>query len=353
MRSKTGLFNILTTAMAILISLAIAFVIIFIVSEQPMQAIRSLLFGPVSSLRNFGTVIEMMIPITFTGLAVSIMFQASQFNLAAEGSFFLGALAAAAVATQLSLPPIAIIIVCLLAGAAAGLVVSSIPAVLKARFSASEMVSSLMLNYIVLFFGLFVLNHYLRDPGFGMMASFPIPDIAKLTQFVPKTRIHVGLFIAILFVVVIWLLLYKTKRGYSIRTLGHNEKFAHYSGIGVGGAMISSQMIGGAVAGLGGSVELLGMYDRFQWTALPGYGWDGVIIAILARNKPQYVVLAALFLAYLRIGSGIMARMTDVPSELITIIQAIMIMLVTAQALFSKLKHKMVVKETIANGNVN
>jgi len=351
MRNKSGIFNVITTGMAILISLVLAFIIIFIVSEQPLEAIHSLLLGPLSSVRNFGTVIEMMIPITFAGLAVSIMFQASQFNLATEGSFFMGAIAAAGVATMLPLPPYLSVIACLLAGVIAGSIISSIPAVLKAKFQASEMVSSLMLNYVVLFVGLFILNYYLRDPNFGMLASHTIPEAAKLTQFIPKTRIHTGLFIAIILVVASYLFIYKTKQGYSIRTLGQNAKFAHYSGIGVGGAIISSQAIGGSIAGAGGAVELLGMYDRFQWTSLPGYGWDGVIVAILARNKPQYVPLAALFLAYLRIGSGIMARMTDVPSELIIIIQAIMIMLVTAQALFGRFKHRLIVKETIANGH--
>lgn len=339
--------------MAIAISLAIAFVIILFVSDQPADAIRALLLGPFSSVRNFGTVVEMMIPLVFAGLAVSIMFQAAQFNMAAEGSFFIGAVAAAAAATKLTLPPVLHVMACLLAGIAAGALVSSIPAILKARFNASEMVSSLMLNYVVLFLGLFVLNFFLRDPAFGMLASHPIPQDVKLTQFIDRTRIHTGLFIALILVVFAYLFIYKTKSGYAIRTLGQNAKFAHYSGIGVGGAIVSSQVIGGSVAGLGGSVELLGMYDRFQWTALPGYGWDGVIIAILARNKPQYVPLAAFFLAYLRIGSGIMARNTDVPSELIIIIQAIMIMLVTAQALLGKLKHKLVVKETIANGQLS
>lgn len=350
MRSKAWWFNIATTAMAILISLAIAFVIIFVVSKQPLDAINALLLGPVSSMRNFGTVVEMMITITFTGLAVSVMFQAAQFNLCSEGSFFAGAVAAAAVATKLALPPVISTIVCLLVGAAAGALVCSIPAVLKARLNASEMVSSLMLNYVVLFLGLFVLNFFLRDPSFGMLASYQIPDSTKLTQFVPKTRIHTGLLIAIALVILLYLFIYKTRIGYFIRVLGQNAKFARYSGIGVGSAIIVSQLIGGAIAGLGGSVELLGMYGRFQWTSLPGYGWDGVIIAILARNKPQYVPLAALFLSYLRIGSGIMARMTDVPNELIIIIQAIMIMLVTAQALLGRVKHRLVVKEAVANG---
>ena len=114
--------------------------------------------------------------------------------------------------------------------------------------------------------------------------------------------------------------------------------------------IILSQVLGGAIAGIGGSVEVMGMYERFQWTSLPGYGWDGVILAILARNKPQYVPLAAIFLSYLRVGASTMASNTDVPKELITVIQAIMIMLITATALLKGMKQKMVIKEALSSG---
>jgi len=270
--------------------------------------------------------------------------------MGAEGSFFLGAITAAAVATKLSLPSPLNIIAAILAGAAIGAVFCFIPAIMKAKLNASELVSSLMLNYVALFTGLFFLNYFLRDPDFGMLASYQIPKSAKLVQFIPKTRIHTGIFIVIALIILVYIFLYKTKSGYAIRVVGQNEKFANFSGIQVGGAIVLSQVLGGAIAGIGGSVELLGMYDRFQWTSLPGYGWDGIIIAILARNKPHFVPLAAFFLAYLRIGSGIMARTTDVQNELITMIQAIMIMLVTATALLEKLKHKKVIKEVLANG---
>ncbi len=351
MRSMTGWFNAATTALAIVISLAIAFVIIFIVSDDPGQAIRSLVVGPLSSVRNFGTVIETMITITFTGLAVCVMFQAGQMNMAAEGAFFLGAMAAAAVSTMLNLPSVLSILFSLLAGAFTGAVLCLVPAALRAKFGASEMVSSLMLNYVSLYLGLFFLNYFLRDASFGMLASPAVDSSKKLTQFIPKTRVHTGIFIAVLLVFVVYILIYKTKTGYNIRCVGNNASFANYSGLKVGSAIVASQVIGGAIAGLGGGVELLGMYDRFQWTTLPGYGWDGIIIAILARNKPQFIPLSAFFLSYLRIGSSIMARTTDVPAELITVIQAIMIMLVTATALLGKLRHRFVIKEAMANGD--
>jgi simple sugar transport system permease protein len=211
------------------------------------------------------------------------------------------------------------------------------------------MVSSLMLNYVALFTGLYLMNAFFRDDTYGFLASHKLPQTSVLVKFVPGTAIHTGVFLAVALIVLSYLFIYKTRAGYEIRVMGQNAKYAKYTGLNVANAIILSQVLGGAIAGLGGAVEVMGMYARFQWTTLPGYGWDGVIIAILARNKPQYVPLAALFLAYLRVGANVMARVTDVPSEIITVIQAIMIMLVTATALLGRLKQKTVEKEVLAN----
>lgn len=349
-KNISSLFDSVTTILAIGISLGLAFIIIFAISDNPFEAIKALLIGPFSSVRNFGTVIEMAITISFTGVAVCIMFQASQFNMGAEGAFFLGALTTAAVSTMLNLTPFFSIFISIICSATVGALICFIPAFLKTKFNASEMVSSLMLNYVSLFLGLFFLNYFLRDTNFGMLATEKIETAKKFEQFIPKTRIHTGIFIVILVIIFAYFFIYKTSTGYKIRCVGNNEKFANYSGIKVGTAVVVSQLIGGAIAGLGGSVEILGMYDRFQWTSLPGYGWDGIIIAILARNKPQHVPIAAFGLSYLRIGSSIMARVSDVPNELISVIQAIMIMLVTSTALLASWKQKQIIKETLANG---
>ncbi|MCK5250084.1 MAG: ABC transporter permease, partial [Spirochaetaceae bacterium] len=113
-------------------------------------------------------------------------------------------------------------------------------------------------------------------------------------------------------------------------------------------AIILSQVIGGFIACMGGSIELLGMYRRFEWQYLPGYGWTGVIVAILARNNPVYVPVAAFFLAYMRIGADIMSRSTDMPNEFVAIIQGIIIILIAATSFLSKQRHKMVVKEAMS-----
>lgn len=349
MKNKNRLFSAATTALAIFISLAIAIIIILLVSGQPGNAISALLLGPLKSKRLIGSIFTTAIPICFTGLAVCIMFQASMFNMCAEGSFFIGAICASAAATRLPLPGILGIIVPILAGAAAGALLCFIPAFLKAKFNASEMVSSLMLNYISLYLGLYILNFYLRDQKFGALATDKLPAGSKLDKIVPGTSLHSGIILAVIFVIICYLFIFKTKTGHKIRVYGQNPVFAKYAGISGAGIIVLSQVLGGAIAGIGGSVELMGMYERFQWTSLPGYGWDGIILAILARNKPQYIPAAAIFLSYLRVGASTMASNTDVPKELIVVIQSVMIMLVTANALLKGIKQKMTIKEAMAN----
>jgi simple sugar transport system permease protein len=130
--------------------------------------------------------------------------------------------------------------------------------------------------------------------------------------------------------------------------IGKNIRFARYSGINTDRAIILSQVLGGFIAGVGGSIEVLGMYRRFTWQLLPGYGWTGIIVAILARNNPVYIPVAAFFLAYMRIGADIMSRSTDMPNEFVAIIQGIIIILIAASSFLARQRHKMVVKEAMS-----
>lgn len=341
-------FNAITTLAAVLIALALAFVLIFAVSKQPGQAIYQFLIGPFSSVRQIGNILTTASTLCFTGVALCIMFQASMFNMAAEGACFLGGLACAGAATMLKLPPVLAMVVPMLCSIAVGAVVGLLPGLLKAKLDANEMVSSLMFNYVALFLGLYILKNFLIDKTAGQVATAKLPAISKLSPIIPGTGVHGGILVATLMVVLAYLFLYKTRAGHELRVYGQNASFARYSGAPVATIVVLSQVLGGAVAGLGGGVEIMGMYQRFQWTALPGYGWDGIIIAILARNKPQFVPLAALFIAYLRTGANCMNTYADVPKELITVIQAIMMILVTAAALTDNLRQRMAVKEALS-----
>lgn len=351
MTRQQKLFEVGRTALAIVIALAIALVIVFAVSEEPGDALAKFMLGPLDSLRHIGNVIELMIPLTFTGIAISLMFAAAQFNLGAEGGFFIGAIAASFVAIKIPLPPLIHPVAAILFGGLIGSLFCGIPAALKVRWGASELVSSLMFNYIAFFFGLFLINYALRDVNAGAMVSLSFQKTALLPKLVPKTRISYGLFVAVALVVAAALFMQRTRWGYRIRLTGANDSFARYSGIATSAVVVYSQAIGGFIAGMGGSIEVLGMYTRFTWQSLPGYGWDGVIVAILARNNPVFVPVAAFFLAYLRIGADIMARYSDVPNEFVAIIQGTIIILIAASAFLDTYRHKLVFKEATKRGS--
>jgi len=349
-KNKARLFEVGKVLIAVLIALLLGFIIILLVSEEPWYAFKSFLYGTLRSPRRIGNFIEMAIPLVFTGLAVSMVFEARQFNIGAEGQFFFGAVVATIFGIIFELPAIIHIPLVLIAAMGGGVLVGAIPGFLKARWGASELVSSLMLNYVFFRLGLYLINNHYRDTSAGAMVSWPIKQTAWLKQFIPGTRIHWGIFLAIGAVIFAYFFLYRTRWGYALRMTGLNKEFATYSGISVTAVIVYSQIIGGAIAGLGGASEMLGIYRRFQWQMLPGYGFDGIIIAILARNNPVLIPIAALFLAYIRSGADIMARMSDVPAEVVAIIQGVIILLVTAQAFLSKYHHRFVVKEAKENG---
>lgn len=337
-------FQILKTVLAIGMALLIVFAIIFLVSEQPGYAIFSMLIGPFTSLRRLGNVIESMTPLIFTGLSVTMLYRAGLFNLSMEGGFFIASVAATASAVLLNLPPVINLLAALLAGAVAGGISSLIPGVLKVKCKASELVTSLMLNYVLLYFGLYIVVNFLRDPSMNANYSYAFPENMLLSKLVPGTRINTGTIIALLSAVVIYILFNYTALGYKITLIGKNARLAKAAGINVGRVIIISQLIGGMLAGIGGSVELFGMYKRFQYDGLNGYGWDGVLVATVAQFKPELIPAAAFFLAYLRVGADIMSRETDVPSEIFAIIQAVVIVLISAKAILKKYQHRQIVK---------
>ena len=142
--------------------------------------------------------------------------------------------------------------------------------------------------------------------------SYTFREGVNLGNIIPRTRLHAGIFIVAVFVVLTYIFMFKTKWGYKLRMTGSNIHFAKCAGIGVAGVIMSAQLIGGFIAGVGGGTEMLGMYSRFQWSALPGYGFDGVILNILAKENPAYIPVAAFFVAYLRIGADYMYKQSDV-----------------------------------------
>lgn len=345
MKSKVNRVEILKLLTAIALSLLIVFAIVFFISDQPMQAISSFLLGPLASLRRMGNIVELMIPLMFSGLAIIFIFRTGLFNLSSEGAIFTGAVVATVAALSLNLPPVLRITVSIALAGLSGAVVAFIPGFLKVRYKANEIVTSLMLNFICLNVGLYVIHEYFLDTSINSPYSYKFDAGVGLPKILQGTRIHFGLIIVIVVLILAWLLLNKSVFGLKSKLVGANQKMAEYVGINSLLIILSTQLIGGFVAGMGGAVELFGMYGRFQFSGLTGYGWDGIPIAIIARHQPRNLPLAALFFAYLKIGADIMARESNIPFEIVQIIQAVMIIFITAQALLSGYKKKVMMQE--------
>ncbi len=337
-------YSVLKPLVSILIAYVIAILIIFATSKTPIETSLIFITGPFSSGRTFANVIETMIPFIFTGLGIALMNRASQFNLIGEGVFFFVGAVTAYVAINTSFPSIVSPTVLILLSGIIGSLIALIPAILKIRFKANELVSSIMMNYILLNLGLYVLNYHMRDMQAGYNASFKIPLVSKLPIIIPGTRIHFGLVIALLAVAAVSYLVYRTKIGYEIDMVGQNQNFAKYSGIKVVKVILIAQLIGGFLAGVGGSVEILGLYNRFQWEILTGRGFDGVVVASIARLNPILIPVTAFFLAYMRTGAEIVSRRSDIPVEFVNVIQAIVLVLVGAQLLLESYRRREIVK---------
>ena len=288
---------------------------------------------------------ETAVPLIFSGLAMAIMFRANLFNLGGEGIFFIAGITGSIAAIWPQLPPIVFPIVCIMAGALTGILVMLIPGVLKAKYGASEMVTSLMMNNILLGVGLYLLNNMMRDPQVASLVSYQYRSNALLGNIIPGTRVHVGFLIALACAFAAYVFLFKSKWGYEIRMVGNNGRFASYSGINVTKVIIIVHVVAGAIAGMGGIIECLGMHRRFEWTALPGYGFDGAMIAMLAGNHPIGVIGAAFFVSYLRVGADLVNRASDVPTEMIAILQSIIILLISAERFLHKYKQNWIEKE--------
>ncbi len=356
------MFSLIRGALAIGIALLMTALLVFISAsgETFMErlaatgdALVNLLLRPLFKsdgsfyAKNFHDILAGMIPTIFTGLSVCVMFSANQFNMGSEGGSMLGAFVAALAAIYIPMVAGVHVVVALLLGGLAVALLMVVPGILKAKLDVSEMVCTLMLNYVIMYVIKYLLNSHLADKTRGQIMTFPFRETALLPQLVNDgSKLSWGFVIALAFVVLVTLFMFRTRWGYAIRMIGINQDFAKYSGIHVGATIVLSQVIGGFLAGLGGGIEMLGRYSTFSWGALPGYGWTGITIAILAGNNPAFVPFAAFFMAYLSKGCDLMSTYSGVPAQLIDIIQAVIFLFFAAEHFLSGYRQKLVVRAT-------
>jgi general nucleoside transport system permease protein len=345
MLANERIFEVVKMAAAVLLALILTFVLLLIFSAQPLESFSKMLFAPLTKVRYMGNVIETMIPLSFAGLATALLFRTKLFNLGTEGIFYFCGVVTAAVATQtMSSALIHPFVTILISGLVGGLI-ALIPGFFKAKYNTNELVTSLMMNSILFGLGLFIIKNFMQALDVPGVASHLFQATAKLPVIIPSTRIHFGIVILIITVIALQLMLFHTKLGYTIRMTGLNKNFARYSGMNAFWLFLVVHFISGFIGGVGSSVELLGMYNRFQWSALPGLGFTGALMAMLGRNHPVGVVAAAFAISYLRTGADIMARTTDVPVEIVAVVEAVVVLFVSSQYFLRKYHERALIKK--------
>jgi simple sugar transport system permease protein len=308
-----------------------------------VEAYREMAKGIFGSMFAFTEMLTRATPLIFTGLAATLAFRAKLWNIGAEGQLYLGAMAAVIVGTGwVDGPPMLLIPMILIAGALAGALGMAGPAYLKTRFGADEVVTTLLLNFIILIFIQMMLEGPLKDPmGMGWPQSSPVVDNALLPQILPRMRLHYGLVIALVAAVIAHIMLSKSVWGLKLRAVGENAAAALHAGIGVKRTLMSAALISGALAGLAGVSEVAGLRGYLTTDLSPGYGYTGIVVAMLAGLSPLGVVIAALFIASVFVGADTMSRAMGVSSYLADLVVSMSLICVLIGGFIARFTIKM------------
>jgi ABC-type uncharacterized transport system permease subunit len=305
---------------------AAAVVVTLAAKANPVTAYGALLQGAVGSVQGLAETLAQTTILLFASLGVAVAFRAGLFNIGAEGQLVVGALAAAVTGADLALPKPLEVPLCFAAGAAAGAAWAFIAGWLKARYGASEVITTIMLNYIAYLGADYAVTGPLRGSR-AAPETAPIAASAVLHPLVPDTRLTAAFPLALLVAGAAWWWLFRTVWGYEVRVLGRSERVARYAGISPPGVIMTTMSIAGACAGLGGAAEVLSMLHRFNAQLSPGYGFTSIAAALVGQSNPLGVVVSTFFFGILQNGALSMQALAGVPKDLVSVITGLAILL--------------------------
>ncbi|MBI5824721.1 MAG: ABC transporter permease [Chloroflexi bacterium] len=335
--SEAGLIPLL----AIVTAVVVGGIIIIIVGGNPIQAYAGLVEGSLGSTKALSETAVWSTPYIFAGLAVALAFKGGLFNIGAEGQLAVGAVFSALIGYALpewlgfALPAIVHMPLAILVGMLMGGIWAGIVGWLKAYTGGHEVINTIMMNYIALNTTSFLLNGVMKDPSpTNVIARTPlIAKSARMPAIFDGLRVHWGFILALLAAFLIWWLLNKTTLGFEIRTVGLNPDAAQYAGINVKRTIILTMVLSGMLAGLAGSIEVTGLNYRHELGFSIGYGYDAIAIALLGKSHPLGIVLASFLFAIMRNGASRMQFLTQLPVDLISMLQALILLFVAADAI--------------------
>jgi simple sugar transport system permease protein len=332
--------NLVPPAIALGTTVLIASLLAMIAGANPFSVLGLILNGAFGSKFALLETLNRATPLIFTGLAAAVAFRAKFWNIGAEAQLYAGALVAVLLGTgalawpSLTLLPL-IAVCCVLAGA----VLLLIPALLKTRFGVDEVVTTLLFNFIFLLFISMLLEGPLKDPmGMGWPKSARLIPEARLPRIVEGLRLHWGFGLALLSAVCVWVIQTRTTLGYEMRAVGLNKRAAAFAGIPVNAVLLKTALLSGGLAALAGFSEVAGLKGSLTLDLSPGFGYTGIIVAMLAVLNPLGVIVSALFVAGIFVGADSMSRAADVPTYLADIMLATALLLMVLAIMLTRFR---------------
>ena len=323
--------EIVAVLIALLFAFAVSALVILSAGANIGDAFESMIRGSLGSRSACAETIVQATPLILTGLAVTLAFRGQLWNIGAEGQFFAGTMAAFLVASSLpDLPRVLMVLLIFFAALIAGGVWGAIPAILKVVYGASEVIVTVMLNFVIQFVLSYLLSGPWQDPSSAYLQTARIPDAAMISRIITGTRIHIGIVVALIAGVITWFILFKTTLGYEIRAYGINPTASNYKGIPPLRTIVLTMAISGAIAALAGASEVIGLHGRLRLDISTGFGFTGIIVALLGRLHPFWVVVSALFMGALWNGSLAMQIESNVPIALAYVIRGVVLVALLA-----------------------
>ncbi|MDR1801506.1 MAG: ABC transporter permease [Lachnospiraceae bacterium] len=324
--------SLIKILLTMIFALLIGAIFILIIGENPLEAYVALVRGAFNGKLKIGTTLASFTPLLLTSCAFAVAAKAGAFNVGVEGEVFLGGITAAYIGINWTFLPKPILLVACFAGA---IIVAAlwawIPAVLKVYYRVSEVCVTILMNSVALY----ITSYLVSGPmSAGVANAQSLPVTVNLTQFMKPSSVNTGLFVAIAVVVLVTLVLYKTTIGYKIRSVGTNPNFSEYVGISPKKSLIQAMMLSGALGGIAGCIEVLGVHGYFLNNFATGLGSNGMLASLIVKNNMVFAPFMAFFLAMLKSGAMGMQQSTGVPKSLVDTITAVFIIVATMELLF-------------------
>ena len=318
---------------AVLLAFLVGAGIMLLTGHDPLQGYAALFQGALGKPRALGNTLAKTVTLCLTGLAMSVAAKAGVFNVGGEGQLYMGAMAAAVVGAQVTgVPAWMVTVLSLLAAMLAGGLYALLPGALKVRWKVDEVITTIMLNSVAIYFCSYLANGPLKTAERGIATGTDsILKAAAFTPLIKLSNLTTGVFYAAVVALLVWDLMSRSSIGFEMRLTGENDRFARYGGVHTGKLMLWSMVLSGAICGLVGMLEVFGLHKRFLTTVSNEFYFDGMLVAMIMRYNPFGVILMSFFFAILNIGSKSMELSAGVSSELVLIVQSIIIFFMAAE----------------------